>query len=88
MGDLVTRGNNSELWNKLLHELDEKLQLGLLDRLRRATSYHFEAETLYIEPGDANDLKYLQKDSALQQLQIFAQLACKVEKVKIKSAQP
>lgn len=84
MGEPGAKGNNPELWNKLLHELDEKLQLGLLDRLKRASSYHFEADTLFIEPGEPADLKYLQKDSALQQLQIFAQLACKVEKVKIK----
>ncbi|MBN8549977.1 MAG: hypothetical protein J0M12_11735 [Deltaproteobacteria bacterium] len=78
------KGNNPELWNKLIHELDEKLQLGLLDHLKRIASYHFEDDVLYVEPGTPEDEKYLNKDSALQQLQLLAQVACKVERVKIK----
>lgn len=78
------KGNNAELWDKLLVELDEKLQLGLLDHLKRIASYHFEADVLYVEPGTPEDEKYLSKDSALQQLQLLAQVACKVDRVKIK----
>lgn len=78
------KGNNAELWGKLLAELDDKLQLGLLDHLKRIASYHFEADVLYVEPGTAEDEKYLTKDSALQQLQLLAQVACKVDRVKIK----
>ncbi len=84
MGASSEKGNNPELWDKLLTELDEKLQLGLLDHLKRIASYHFEADTLYVEPGTTEDEKYLTKDSALQQLQLLAQVACKVERVKIK----
>jgi hypothetical protein len=68
----ATKGNSPEKWGKLLTELDEKLQLGLLDRLRRVASYHYEGATLYIEPGSTDDLNYLQKDSVKQQLTIFA----------------
>ena len=84
MGSSSEKGNNAELWNKLLTELDEKLQLGLLDHLKRITSYHFEDDVLYVEPGTPEDEKYLTKDSALQQLQLLAQVVCKVERVKIK----
>lgn len=68
----ATKGNSPEKWGKLLEELDDKLQLGLLDRLRRVASYHFEGSTLYIEPGSSEDLVYLEKDSVKQQLTIFA----------------
>jgi hypothetical protein len=84
MGASSAKGNNAELWEKLLTELDEKLQLGLLDHLKRIASYHFEDDVLYVEPGTPEDEKYLTKDSALQQLQLLAQVACKVDRVKIK----
>jgi hypothetical protein len=83
---VAAQGNKPELWKALLELLDDKLQLGLLDHLRRAQAYHFEAETLIIEPGTPEDLKYLSKDAVLQQLHIFAQDACQVEKVKIQSS--
>lgn len=79
-----SKGNNPELWEKLLNDLDEKLQLGLLDHLRRASSYHFEEDVLYIEPGSPESEKYLTKHAVLQQLQLLAQDAVGVEKIKIK----
>ncbi len=79
-----SKGNNPELWEKLLNELDEKLQLGMLDYLKRIASYHFEDDILYLEPGSAEDEKYLSRDSVIQQLQLQAQVACRVDRVKIK----
>jgi len=85
MNPSTKKGNNPELWDKLLSHLDDKLQFGLLDHLRRVTSYHFEEEILYIEPGSDEDTEYLTKDPVLQQLQLMAQDALKVvEKVKLK----
>ena len=78
------KGNNPELWDKLIHELDEKLQFGLLERLRRVTAYHFEDDILFIEPGSAEDQQYLQKSSAFQQLEVMAQASTQVDRVKIK----
>ena len=78
------KGNNPELWNKLLEVLDEKLQLGLLGKLKNITAYHLEDGILTIEPGDQKDEDYLKKDAVFQQLQILAQDAIKVEKIKIK----
>ncbi len=72
MESSAARGNSPEKWGKLLAELDDKLQLGLLNPLRRVNSYHFEGQTLHIEPGTEEDLKYLGKDSVKQQLAIFA----------------
>lgn len=79
-----TRGNSPELWNKLLEILDEKLQLGLLDKLRRVSSYHFEDSILFIEAGTADDETYLSKSVTLQQLAIFAEDVTKVKEIKIK----
>lgn len=79
------RGNNPERWEKFLTALDEKLQLGLLDYLKRVQSYHFEEDVLFVVPGNADDLKYLQKDSVFQQLQILAQDATRVTTVKVKA---
>lgn len=79
-----SKGNNPERWEKLLTGLDEKLQLGLLDKLRRITAYHFEEDTLFIEPGSDEDGDYLKKDSVLQQLELLAQDIINIEKVKIK----
>ena len=64
------RGNNSELWVKLLTLLDEKLQLGLLDHLKRVSSYHFEDHELTIQPGSQ---------------ELLAQDATKIEKVRLKA---
>ena len=80
----ANKGNNPDLWSRLLTQLDDKLQFGLLERLRRAASYHFEGEILYIEPGSADDEVYLAKGSVFQQLQVFAQAATNVERVKLK----
>jgi len=81
----AAKGNDPERWEKLLTLLDEKLQLGLLDYLNRVNSYHFEADTLFIEPGSEADTTYLKRDPVLRQLELFAQDATKVERVKLKS---
>ena len=80
----AAKGNNPERWEKLLDYLDQKLQLGLLDHLKRITSYHFEEETLYVVPGSEKDLGYLSRPAVLQQFEILAQDALKLEKVKIR----
>lgn len=72
MESSAARGNSPEKWDKLLAELDDKLQLGLLNPLRRIASYHFEGQTLHLEPGTADDQKYLEKESVRQQLAVFA----------------
>ncbi|WKZ56617.1 MAG: hypothetical protein QY326_07765 [Bdellovibrionota bacterium] len=82
----TARGNNPERWEKFLTALDEKLQLGLLDYLKRVQSYHFEEDVLYIVPGNSEDQKYLQRDAVFQQLQILAQDTTGVMSVKVKAA--
>lgn len=78
------RGNDPERWESLLAALDEKLQLGLLEHLKRVTSYHFEENILYIECGDLKDQSYLSKDPVLQQLKLLAEDSIKIESVKIR----
>jgi len=78
------KGNRPEAWDSLLKVLDDKLQLGLLEHLRRVHSYHFEDDNLYIVPGSNSDEEYLRRDATLHQLQIFAQDTVKVDRVKIK----
>lgn len=85
MNPSSTKGNDAQRWEKLLTVLDDKLQLGLLDYVSRVTSFHFEADVLFIEPGNEADLAYLKRDTVLRQLELFAQDACKVETVKIKT---
>jgi hypothetical protein len=80
----VAKGNNPELWDKLLAVLDDKLQLGLLEHMRRVTTYHFEDETLFLEPGTPEDCNYLSKETVFHHLQLLAQDAVKVERIKIK----
>lgn len=80
----ANKGNSPERWTALLEMLSEKLQMGLLDRLRRVKSYHFEGTELYIEPGNEEDAKYLSKDSPIQQLRLYAVDVCEVEEVRIK----
>lgn len=84
MNPSASKGNNPELWDKLLATLDDKLQLGLLDHLTRVKAYHFEEDILYIEPGSEADQEYLSRDSTFQQLQVFAQSSLRVDRVKIK----
>ena len=84
MNASATKGNNQELWEKFLTSLDEKLQLGLLEHMRRVSAYHFEEGVLYINPGSEDDHKYLSKDAVFQQLQILAIDSLKVDKVKLR----
>ncbi len=79
------KGNNPERWNKLLEALDEKLQLNLLEHLKRVASYHFEEDILYLEPATKEENEFLRKDSTIQQLQLFAQDVIKVDRVKIRN---
>ncbi len=78
------KGNNPELWGKLLTDLDEKLQLGLLDKLRRIQGYHFEGDVLFIEAGSDDDETYLSKPATLQHLEVLAQDATGVRELRIK----
>jgi hypothetical protein len=71
----ASKGNAPEKWDKLLNELDDKLQLGLLDRLRRVEGYSYEGGTLLIQPGSAEDGEYLAREAVSQQLSVFAGLA-------------
>lgn len=66
------RGNKPELWSTILTHLDDRLQLGLLDRLRRVNSYELEENRLIIEPGTFEDEMYLRKDAVYNQLRVLA----------------
>jgi hypothetical protein len=78
------KGNDPKRWNQLLEALDEKLQLNLLEHLRRIAAYHFEEDVLYLEPATPEEEEFLKKDAVLQQLQLYAIDILKVDKVKIK----
>jgi len=84
MSQVSAQGNNPELWGKLLAELDEKLQLGLLDRMRRVKAYHFESGILFIELGNAEDEGYFKKGGALQHLELIAQDATGVRELRLR----
>lgn len=79
------KGNNPELWNKLLEVLDDKLQLGLLDHLKGISSYHFEDLTLTIQPEQEKSYEYLSKPPVLQQLEVFTDEACKCTRIVLKA---
>lgn len=84
MSDGSTKGNNPQLWTKLLEDLDEKLQLGLLDKLRRVQGYHFEGQVLFIDPSSDEDHAYLSKTATRQHLELLAQDATGVKEVRIR----
>jgi hypothetical protein len=69
----ANKGNNPVLWSKLIEHLDERLQLGLLDKVKKATHYHFEEDTLIVEVGTVQDEQYLTKDVVFQQFTLLAQ---------------
>jgi len=79
---ITSKGNNPERWAVLLEALDEKLQFGLLEYVKRVRSYHFEEDILYIQPGSTEDERYLKKSAVTQQLELLAQDAVKIERVK------
>ena len=87
MGSNSSKGNNPERWQKLLDVLDEKLQLGLLDHMRKVESYHFEDNTLFISVASEDQLEYLSRPVVHQQLEVLAQDSAQVEKVQIKPAE-
>ncbi len=71
----------------MLTSLDEKLQLGLLEYVKRIRSYHFEEDILYIQPGSLEDEKYLKKPAVSQQLQLLAQDAVGIDRVKFEKVE-
>lgn len=78
-----SKGNNPELWKKLLCFLDERLQLGLLDHLEKIESYHFEDGTLFLQPGEQESYEYLTKDTVFQHLKVLAEDAIAIESIVI-----
>ena len=88
MNSSASRGNDPKRWEALLVLLDERLQLGLLGYVSRVNSYHFENDLLFIEPNSPEDAAYLKRDAVLRQLELFAQEATKIDKVKIKTGTP
>ena len=88
MSDGAAKGNNPVLWKKFLADLDEKLQLGLLDRMRRVQAYHFESDILFLEPGSKEDEAYLQKGAQFTQLCLLAQDSTGVSEVKFRPVAP
>lgn len=78
-----SKGNRPELWETFLNVLDDKLQLGLLDHMRRVTSYHFEEDILYIQPRDNSDFDYLKEGPHFQQLEILAKATLQIDRVKL-----
>ena len=84
MAETRTNGNNPERWEKLLNLLDERLQLGLLDRLKKVSTYHFEEDLLIIEPASKEEYEYFAREGIRQQVELFAREACRIDVVKIK----
>lgn len=83
MEDSAKKGNNSIIWQALLECLSEKLQLNLLDKLRRVQSYHCEENVLYISPGNEADVAYFKKDAVMAQLTLHAQSCFKNNNLKV-----
>ena len=81
----ASKGNNPELWTKLLGDVEDKLQLGLLDHLRRVAAYHFEQDLLIIQPGTEADKNYFEKTTTLQTLKLFAEKAAGISKIRIEA---
>ena len=67
--------------------LDEKLQFGLLEYLKKAKTYHFEEDVLFLQPGSPEDEKYFAKSAVTQQLLILAQDAVGVKEVRFTKAE-
>ena len=77
------KGNNPELWDKLLAFLDDKLQLGLLDNLKKiegldASSDTFQNDLAKYKEANAQRIKlmgyYL---PALKQMEVLAHIEAK-----------
>lgn len=81
-----SKGNNPVLWQKLLDEVEDKLQLGLLDHLRRVTAYHFEDDLLIIAAGTDQDREYFEKHTTIQTLKLFAEKVAGINRVRIDSS--
>lgn len=78
------KGNNPELWDKFLQDLDERLQFGLLEPLRKIHSYHFEGDALFVEVSLLQDFNYLNKQHVLQQFRLLASQSTGVNSVEVK----
>lgn len=87
MTDSAGSDSDAKMWNKLISCLDDKLQFGLLERVRRVVEYKFEGDTLIVAPGSSEDAAYLRKDSVHQQLTLFAEQSTKVKRVIVRDGQ-
>lgn len=81
MNEPLPKGNNPERWRRLLDSLDEKLQFGLLDQLKKVASYHFEEQSLYLGASTLAQAEYLKQAPVLQQIQLLAQDVVQIERV-------
>jgi hypothetical protein len=62
----------TERWNALLAALDDRLQLGLLDKLSRVEKYVIVDDALVLTVPLNDDRIYLSKDNVLTQLTVTA----------------
>lgn len=84
MNEDNSTNKESQLWQALLHALDEKLQLGLLDHLKRSDSYAIEGDTLLITPANEKDEQYLRKEETINHLLLIAEDAIGIKAVTIR----
>lgn len=76
----------AQLWQSLLAALDEKLQLGLLNHLKRCDSYDIDHDTLFITPANEADEEYLQREETVQHLLLIAEDSIGSKAIVIRSA--
>ena len=60
-------------WEQLIDYLGEKLQLGLLEKLRRVNCYQFEGEVLTIEPNNTKDKEFFKQSIIKTQIEMYLQ---------------
>lgn len=58
-------------WESLLVTLDERLQLGLLNKLEALNGHYLEGNTIILETNNNLDYEYLSKPQVKQQIELF-----------------
>lgn len=58
-------------WENLLLMLDDRLQLGLLNKLEALNGHYLEGDTIILETNNQLDFEYLSKPQVKQQIELF-----------------
>ncbi len=77
-----------EFWPKVVEQIEEKLQLGLLEQIRAVTDVSFSGGELSLVVATPEALEFFSAHINQQRLMIMARPVVNIERVTVRLAEP